>query len=76
MIQEDLGFVRMAASTGGMATDATGALEVEVDASSLGAIVGMSLIAGIIIGSTWIRRRTVNTYVGVSRTSPMEGMSR
>lgn len=74
MIQEDLGFVRMAASTGGMTTDATGA--VEVDASSLGAIVGMSLIAGIIIGSTWIRRRTVNTYVGVSRTPRMEGTPR
>lgn len=74
MIQEDLGYVRMAASTGGMTSDATGA--VEVDASSLGAIIGMSLIAGIIVGSTWIRRRTVNTYVGVSRTGPMEGMSR
>ena len=74
MIQEDLGYVRMAASTGGMTSDATGA--VEVDASSLGAIIGMSLIAGIIVGSTWIRRRTVNTYVGVSRTDPMEGMSR
>ena len=74
MIQEDLGFVRMAASTGGMTSDTTGA--VEVDASSLGAIVGLSLIAGVIIGSTWIRRRTVNTYVGVSRTSPMEGMPR
>lgn len=74
MIEEDLGFVRMAASTGGMTNDATGA--VEVDASSLGAIIGMSLIAGIIVGSTWIRRRTVNTYVGVRRTTPMEGMSR
>lgn len=71
MHQEDLGFSHLRAATGGLQEgDHVGAITgaVEVGATTMGAIVGLSAIAGIIIGASWIRRRTVNTYVGASRS--------
>jgi len=72
MHQEELGFAHLRASTGGLQEgDVVGGMSVgavEVGASTKGALFGIASLVTVLVGATWIRRRTVNTYVGASRS--------
>lgn len=72
MHQEDLGFAHLRACTGGLKEgDVVGGMNVgavNVGASTQGALIGIASLVTVLVGATWLRRRTVNTYVGASQS--------